>query len=217
MDIKEVKSFNFVELSKNGLQIPEESFNLIRDNLLKGVTLAKNWLNVQQDSWPKFNFSNDASALGYSSNDDAICISVNHLNQAFSNTAPLEYKDQLLLFIPDVFYLIVKYLYWLKLFGIESTIHRFQRSGNPKLHSQFPQSLPPAFSTRLLLFCSAEVEARTVVDTIVGEAGDNIIWKNVDKYFSANYPQYYNKSIEELSKLAKPEFKLSFEMEYYTL
>lgn len=215
MDKKEINTIDFKSLSANGLLLPEESFKLILDQLTKGANEAKNFLNAQNEDWPKFNFSKDTHTLGYSVNDDAICVSINHLNQALARSTQLEFKDQLLMFIPDLFYIIVKYIYWLKLIGREATIHRYQKIGNPELHIPFPKSLPITFSPKLLLFSNLEVEARTMLDAVNQHNGENAIWKNVDVYLSQKYPQYYNKSIDELNGMQKPDFPMSFEMEFY--
>ncbi len=206
--------FDFQLLTQAGLTISEDAFNLMKNNLLAGVEEAKLYLNAVEDEWPKFNFSNDAGALGYSGKDDAICISINHLNQAASRNTSLEYKDQLLLFVPDVFYLIVKYLHWLKLLGRESTIHRYQKHGNTKLNAKYPEALPGYLSNKLLLFSDFEVEARGAVDAIAEQSGEGPIWKNVDEYLEKTFAQYYRKNIDDLLKFPKPEFHMSFEMEF---
>jgi len=208
---------DYGSLVKNGLQLPENDFNLIRDSLFKGCEEVKKYLGVENDPWPKFDFSNDIPVLGFYSKDDSICISVNNLNQQSSRSTPLEYKDQLIVFMPDVFYIITKYLYWLKLFGREATIHRYQKLGNPKLHVPFPESLPASFSAKLLLLSNIEVEARTISDAVAKEHEEVPIWENVNAYLSKNYADYYNKSLEDLAKLPKPHFPISFEMEYYTV
>ncbi len=213
----ENKPFDYKTLTHNGLQLPENDFNLILDSLTKGAEEAKKYLNVAADPWPKFNFSNDTLSLGYSTRDDAISLSLSHLNQAASRASQLEYKDQLIMFIPDVFYIIVKYIYWLRLLGREATIHRYQKIGNPLLHKQFPDTLPASVSRKALILSDVEVEARNIIDVIIRQLGENPIWENVDTYFSKNYPQYYNKSISELANLPKPDFPISFEMEYYAI
>ena len=213
----ENKPFDYKSLTKNGLQLSENDYNLILDSLTNGAEEAKKYLGVTSDPWPKFNFSNDSLALGYSSRDDMICLSLSHLNQAVSRSSQLEFKDQLIMFIPDVFYIIVKYIYWLRLLGREATIHRYQKFGNPLLFKQFPDKLPASVSRKALILSDVEVEARKIIDAIILQKEENPIWENVDTYFSKNYPQYYNKSIEELAKLPKPEFPISFEMEYYAI
>lgn len=208
---------DYNSLVKDGLKLSENDFKLILNLLTTGAEEAKAYLNVASETWPKFNFSNETHTLGYSSKEDAICISLNHINQAASRSSELEFKDQIIMFIPDIFYIIVKYTYWLKLLGREATIHRYQKNGNPKLQVQFPTILPPSFSIKLLFLSNLEVEARKAVDQITLANNEKPIWKNVDAYFSKNYPQYYNKSIDELIKLPKPDFPISFEMEYYNL
>lgn len=121
------------------------------------------------------------------------------------------------MFIPDVFYIVVKYIYWLKLLGREATIHRYQKVGNPLLQVAFPENLPATFSTKQLLLSRLEVEARRVTDEITQLQGETPIWRSVDNYFSQKFPQFYNKSIEELANLPKPNFPISYEMEYYSI
>lgn len=206
---------DYDSLVKNGLQLSESDFNLIHNSLAAGSQEAKKYLNISSESWPRFIFVSDIQVLGYASQHDAISLSLNHLNQEDLRKAPLEYKDQLLCFMPDVFYIIVKYTYWLKLLGREATIHRYQKIGNPLLKKQFPDKLPPSFSHKTLLLSDFEVEARRLTDAITEQLGENPIWKNFDAYLSKNYPHHYNKSIEELQKLPKITFPISFEMEYY--
>ncbi len=213
----ETSTIDYNELIKKGLRLSEADFKVILNSLITGAEEAKKFLNASDDLWPKFNFSNDIAALGFSSKADAICLSMSNLNEQAGHLTPLEYKDQLIVFMPDVFYIIIKYLYWLKLLGREATIHRYQKIGNAKLHVQFPDKLPASFSPKLLLLSNVEVEARIISDDIASEQGENPIWKNVDDYLSKNYPQYYNKPIEELAKLSKPDFPISFEMEYYAV
>jgi hypothetical protein len=209
---------DYESLSKKGLRLSESDFNLIQGSLVSGAREAKKYLNVvSDDSWPKFIFGSDVDVLGYASQHDAISLSINHLNQADSLSTRLEYKDQLIMFVPDIFYMIVKYNYWLKLLGMESTIHRYQKIGNPLLKKRFPEKLPPEVSPKKLLLSDVEVEARTVTDAVITQLGENPIWKNFEVYLSKNYPQYYNKSIEELAKLPKIIFPISFEMEYYAI
>ncbi len=209
--------FDYNYLIKKGLTLSGEDFSLIHDSLITGANEAKKYLNVSNDLWPKFNFSNDSPTLGYNSLDDTICLSLNHINQAASRSTPLKYKDQLIMFMPDKFYIIVKYISWLKLLGREATIHRYQKIGNPLLYMKFPETLPSTLSTKLLIFSDVEVEARTVNDKIAAMSGEKPIWIKVNAYFSENYPQYYNKSIMELAKFPKPDLPISFEMEFYAL
>lgn len=211
---KSTNRFEFQGLTQAGLTVSEDTFNLMKNNLMAGVEEAKLYLNTVEEEWPRFNFSNDAGALGYSAKDDAICISINHLNQAASRSTSLEYKDQLLLFVPDVFYLIVKYLHWLKLLGREATIHRYQKLGNAKLNAKYPEIPPGYISNKLLIFSDFEVEARKAVDEIAAAGGESRVWENVDEYLEKNYSQYYRKSIDDLIKFPKPEFHMSFEMEF---
>lgn len=208
---------DYKTLSQNGLQLSEVDFNVILKSLTIGAEEAKTFLNVASDIWPKFNFSNHTTSLGFSAKADAICLSMTNLNQQAVRIAPLEYKDQLIVFMPDVFYIIVKYLYWLKLLGREATIHHYQKVGSPKLRVQFPEKLPVSFSHKLLLLSNVETEARAIADEIAKVHDENPTWKNVDAYLSQNYPQYYNKTIEELSVLPKPDLPISFEMEYYAV
>lgn len=206
---------DYNSLLKNGLRLSESDFNLIRDSLVSGALEAKKYLNAVDDSWPKFIFDNDVDVLGYSSQHDAISLSLSRLNQADRDSTKLEYKDQLLVFVPDIFYIIVKYTYWLKLLGIESTIHRYQKIGNPLLKKQFPEKLPLPPSPKKLLLSDVEIEARRITDEIIVQLGEIPIWKNFEAYLSKNYPQYYDKPIEDLIKLPKIILPISFEMEYY--
>lgn len=208
---------DYKSLSKNGLQLSENSFNLILDLLVSGALEAKKYLNVSDDSWPKFNFGSDVNALGYSSQHDAISLSLNHLNQVDTRGAPLKYKDQMVVFVPDIFYIIIKYTYWLKLLGMESTIHRYQKIGNPLLKKPFPEKLPLSASPKKIMLSDVEVEARLVTDAIILSEGENPIWKNFDAYLCKNYPMYHNKSIEELTKLPRISLPISFEMEYLSI
>ncbi len=215
MEEKSLPDVDYVSLAKNGLQLPENDFNLIRDALTQGAQEAKNFLNAGDDQWLVLIFSNDTPTLGYSQEKDVICFSINLLNQQILRQSQLQYKDQLILFIPDIFYVITKYLNWVKLLGRESTIHHYQRTGSSLLKVKFPEKLPDAFSSRLLQLSDVEVEARSIGDKIAQVQNEIPMWKEVDAYLSKNYPQYFNKSIEELSILPKPNLPISFEMEYY--
>lgn len=208
---------DYSSLAQKGLQLSEKDFKLILDSLTTGAIEAKNYLNVTSDSWPKFNFSNDIHSLGFSSKDDAICISLNHLNHVANRSTQLEFKDQLIMFIPDKFYIIQKYTYWLKLLGREATIHRYQNIGNLALQVKFPKSIPITFSSKLLLLSNLEVEARTILDAVTLQKGESPVWKNVDIYLSQNFPQFYNKSIDELTGMSQPDFPMSYEMEFYRM
>lgn len=217
MENQALQTTDYNTLLSNGLKLSEADFKLILTLMTTGAEEAKTYLNVPADNWPRFNFSNETHTLGYSSSNDAICISINHINQAAARSTQLEFKDQLVMFIPDKFYLIEKYTYWLKLLGREATIHRYQKAGNPRLHIPFPAALPQGFSIKLLFLSNLEVEARKAVDEIAQNNKERPVWNNVDNYFSTNYPQYYNKTIDELTKMTKPDFPFSFEMEFYTL
>jgi hypothetical protein len=208
---------SYETLVNQGLELPKQDFILVMENITKGAQQAMEYLGVSDSSssWPKFIISNSVSAFGYSAKDDAICFSLRHLNHISQNATPLIYKDQLVCFIPDTFYIIIKYLSWLTLFGRESTVHRYQKLGNPNLHVQFPLEFPENFSTRLLLLSSMEVEARKTVDAIAERNGDRPLWENVNEYFERVFPGYYDKTIDELSKLPKPELSISFEVESF--
>jgi hypothetical protein len=217
MENQPAPTVDYNSLTKRGLQLSENDFNLIRDSLGTGAEEAKKYLNVATDVWPKFIFESGVQVLGYSSQHDAISLSLNLLNQAAARTTNIEYKDQLLCFMPDVFYIIVKYTYWLKLLGREATVHRYQKIGNPLLKKKFPEVIPASLSSRALLLSDVEVEARTITDAITIQLGEIPIWKNFDAYFSKNHAEYYNKPIDELEKLPKLTLPISFEMEYYTV
>ncbi len=217
MENKIVQNIDYNSLSAKGLRLSEHNFNLMLNFLVEGANEVKSYLGVVSDDWPKFNFANDINTMGYSRGHDAICLSINHLNQAVDRSDKIEFKDQLIMFIPDVFYMVVKYIYWLKLLGREATIHHYQTIGNPKLHVQFTGNTSPALSPKQLLFSCVEVEARGITDEITQQQGETPIWARVDAYFSQKFPQYYNKSIEELAKLPKPNYPVSYVMEYYTV
>ncbi len=208
---------DYISLKKNGLQLPEKDFRLILDALMQGVNEAKKYLNVASDHWPKFIFQTDAPVLGYSAKDDAISISLEHLNQSGSWQTPLEYKDQLLCFMPDVFYIIVKYIYWLRLLGREATVHRYQKIGNSFLKKKFPKTIPASISQKALILSDIEVEARAITDAIAVGIGETPTWNHLDAYFAKNHAEYYNKSLEELGELPKLLLPISFEMEYYII
>lgn len=208
-------NIDYNSLSKNGLQLSEKDFKIILDSLTCGAGEAMKYLNTSSKSWPKFIFSEDSRVLGYSVTHDAISISINHLNNIALHSIRLEYKDQLLCFIPDKFYIIVKFVYWLKLLSRESTVHRYQKIGNPLLKKQFPPKKSASISSKKILLSDIEVEARKITDEITTRAGEKPIWKNLDDYLSENYPEYFNKSIEEQEKLPEINLPISFEMEYY--
>lgn len=205
---------DYNSLVKNGLKLSESEFNLIHDSLVCGVREAQKYLNVPSDSWPKFIFDGNINVLGYSIQKDAVALPLSQIN---TSPTPLEYKDQLLCFMPNVFYIIVKYVYWLKLFGREATIHRYQKIGTPLLKKQFPNKSPASIPRKTLLLSDIEVEARTIIDAISEQIGETPVWKNFDAFLSKNYPEHYSKSIEELEKLPQITLPLCFEMEYYVI
>lgn len=210
-------AIDYVSLRGNGLQLSEKDFEFILDILTQGANDAKKYLNVTSDPWPKFIFESSVPVLGYSATDDAISISLEHLNQSGSRQTLLEYKDQLICFMPDVFYIIVKYTHWLRLLGREATVHRYQKIGNSLLKKKFPETIPASISQKALILSDIEVEARTITDAIAIERGENPIWNKFDAYFAKNHAEYYNKPLEEFGELPKLLFPISFEMEYYII
>jgi hypothetical protein len=207
----------YQSLTQKGLQMSQEDFRKIIDTISQGAKEAMEYLGVQDDMWPAFTISDSIPVLGYSGKDDVIGFSMRHLNHITSSQTQLMYKDQLVCYIPDTFYIIIKYLSWLKMLGRESTIHRYQKLGNPMLKAQFPEVFAPELSVKLLLMSDIEVEARTACDEIAGKLGDLQLWQNVNAYFLEQFPQYYNKKIEELILLPKPTLPISFEMESFGL
>ncbi len=213
MDSQLPDSYNYKSLSENGLQLSESDFNKIMTSVTKGVNFARAYLETENDPSPKFLYSDISGVIGYSYKFDAINIRMDYLNLITHNTMALEYKDQLVCFVPDKFYMILKYLQWLTIFGIEETIHYYQKHGNSKLMVKFPEIFPEMLSPKSLLLSDLEAEARTTVDKILAANNENPIWENVDSYFSKNFPEYYNKPIEHLATLPKPNLAISFEME----
>lgn len=204
-------SFNL--LKENGLKLSDHDFGVMIKSVMQGVNNARKYLQTETDPPPKFVFSDTISAIGYAHETDAINIRMDYLNLVAINTTKIEYRDQLVCFVPDKFYMILKYLSWMRLFGIEETIHYYQRHGNPKVHVSFPEKFPENLSPKSLLLSDLEVEARTTVDKINEANNENSIWQNVDEFFSKNYSDYYNKPIDHLAALPKPDLPISFEME----
>lgn len=205
-------SSQYQTLAATGLKLPEIEFNTILLEVEKGILEAKEHLKTT-DTGPQVTFSNDISAIGFSAEHDSINIRIDYLNLFASNHTPLDYKDQLVCFVPNKFYVIVKYLTWLRLFGREETIHYYQYHSNPHLKIKFPEKFPELFSPKSLLLSDLEIEARTIGDSIALANNDNPIWKNIDEYLAANFPEFYNKPIEHLATLPKPNLQMSFEME----
>ncbi len=204
---------DYKALSARGLLLPETDFKVITAEIKKGVLDCKNYLKTAEAAGPEFTFSDNINALGFSVSTGSINLRIDYLNLFVSSASPLEYKDQLVCFVPDKFYVIVKYFNWLRLFGREETIHYYQHFGNPQLHVKFPEEFPENFSPKSLLLSDLEVEARKVGDTIALTNNESPVWKNIDEYFMSNFPDYYNKPIEELATLPKPNLQISFEME----
>lgn len=200
-------------LSENGLKLSEAEFNTILNEIKKGVLDTKNYLNALDNPNPKFSFLNNIGIFGYSTENDSINIRIDYLNLFANSPTSLKYKDQLVCFVPDKFYVIVKYLTWLRLFGREETIHYFQYHGSPQVKVKFPDKFPESFSPKSLLLSDIEVEARTIGDKIAVVNNEIPVWKNIDEYFSKNFPEYYNKPIELLATLPRPNLQISFEME----
>ena len=204
---------DYQSLSAKGLQLAENDFNIIFNAITQGIDDVKLYLNIRDDSGPKLQISATDSTMGFSKEYDVINVNMGYLNLISGNTTPLEYRDQLACFVPDKFYVIFKYLYWLRLFGREEAIHYYQKHGNPKLNVPFPDSFPESLSRKAFILSDLEVEARSTVDAIAELNRENVVWKNVDEYFSHNFSDYYNKPIDHLSTLPKPNIQISFEME----
>ncbi|HUQ84880.1 MAG TPA: hypothetical protein VM077_01010 [Candidatus Limnocylindrales bacterium] len=205
----------YIALSESGLVLLEKEFQIIINEVIKGITDVTTYLNVKNELTPELIVSNKIGVIGYSTDIDAIHMPINYLNLVSNNTTPIEYRDQLVCFVPDKFYIILKYIYWLRIFGRESAIHYFQKHGNPKLKVKFPQAFDKNLSPKSLLLSDLEVEARTIGDEIISVNKENSLWTNVDNYFAINFPDYHNKSIDYLTKLQKPKLEISFELESF--
>ncbi|HSW88024.1 MAG TPA: hypothetical protein VLG12_02575, partial [Candidatus Saccharimonadales bacterium] len=129
---------DYQSLKNKGLKLAENDFNTVFSTIIQGHDDTKRYLNVENDPNPAFRISDEDVSMGFSKTQDAINIHLGYLNLLSKNTTPIEYRDQLTCFVPDKFYVIFKYLYWLRLFGRESTIHYYQKHGNPKLKIAFP-------------------------------------------------------------------------------
>jgi hypothetical protein len=207
------ESINYLSLRENGLKLTESDFKIIISSVINGISEARKYLQKEGDPLPKIMFSNDIGVMGFSSQLNAINIRMDYLNLISTNTTPIEYRDQLACYVPDEFYMILKYLQWLRLFGIEETIHYYQKNGNSRLLIGFPEKFPESLSPKTLLLSDLETEARKSVDAILTANGDVPIWKNVDFYFASKFPEYYNKPISHLVTLPKPDLGISFEIE----
>ena len=203
----------YQSLKDKGLKLSEEDFNAIVGAIKQGAEDVKQYLEINNDSWPKFSFSDNIDAMGFSSQNDTINIHISYLDHVSENETPLKFRDQLACFAPDKFYMIFKYLYWLRLFGREETIHYYQKHGNPKLKVSFPNTFPKSLSTKTFLLSDVEVEARKAVDVVATLNNENIVWKPVDEYLKTNFSNYYNKPVEYLISLPKPTIPISFELE----
>jgi hypothetical protein len=180
----------------------------------RGAEEVKNYLGMAKDTaWPKYLFSDSVSVLGYSSQFDAINLPMRYLNMIAANTQALQFKDQMTFYIQDKFFVILKYVYWVQLFGRESTVHHYQKIGNPKLQTQFPSNYTSSLSLNALFMSNIEVEARKIVDELTVARGLKPVWKDVDEYFAQKFPEYYNKPLETLAALPKPDMPIEYEME----
>jgi hypothetical protein len=213
MDINLKGTADYQALVENGLRLSEEEFKTIIGEVERGVSEARNYLKADDEDIPQITFLNDTGVMGFYTKSDSINIRPDYLNLVAHNETPLLYKDQLICFVPDKFYMVFKYLDWMRLFGIEETVHYYQRHGNPSLLVKFPESFPENMSPKSLLLSDLETEARNTVDKILDANNGQPVWKNLDKYFSDNYSDYYNKPIEELTDLPKSDLPISFEME----
>ncbi len=213
MDQTLSSSPDYKSLSETGLNLSEIEFNIILAEIQKGVLDVKNYLKILDDPNPQFSFLNNINTLGFSPVSDSINIRLDYLNLFAITQTPLEYKDQLVCFVPENFYVIVKYFTWLRLFGREETIHYYQYHDNPAVKVKFPDKFPEKFSPKSLLLSDLEVETRNIGDKIAIMNNEAPVWKNIDEYLSKNYPEYYNKPIEHLTTLPRPNLQISFEME----
>jgi hypothetical protein len=204
---------DYALLHENGLLLSESDFASIVQEISKGVHDARKFLKTDADAGQKFVITDEIGAIGYSAKADAINIRMDYLNLVATNSTLIAYRDQLVCFVPDKFYMILKYLHWMRLFGIEETVHYYQRHGNSLLHAAFPENFPAELSPKSLLLSDIEVEARSMVDNILIAGGEQPIWKPVDAFLKSNYQQYYNKPLAEIAALPKPDLPISFEME----
>lgn len=203
----------YQSLAEKGLKLSEKDFNATLEAVQKGVDKARAYLKTENKPAPQIVFSDTVGTIGFSNDLNAINIRMDFLNLIAKNTTPVEFRDQLVCFVPDKLYMILKYLSWLEFFGMEETIHYYQKHGSSLLKVKFPEKFPDSLSPRTLLLSDLEVEARSTVDSINSANNENPIWKNVDAYFSANFPEYYNLPVDQLITLPKPDLQISFEME----
>jgi hypothetical protein len=200
-------------LAENGLMLSEQEFNTIITEIKKGIREASEFLKVDEGSTPTLSFINETGIIGFSPNTNSINIRSAYLNLIAQAETDVMYKDQLICFVPDKFYMVFKYLEWLRLFGMENAIHYYQFHTSPMLKVKFPDSFPENFSPRTLLLSDLEIEARRTVDKILEGKEEPPPWKKLDEYLSSNFPEHYNKSVSELQTLPKPDLEISFEME----
>lgn len=203
----------YQSLIAKGLKIHELEFYAIYAQLQKGIIETKSYLKANTLDDPQLSFNNDTGRIGFNTQTNTINISLDYLSHMAASKTSLEYKDQLICFVPDKFCMVIKYLDWLRFFGIEQAIHFYQFHNNPSLKVSFPEKFPDKFSPKSLLLSNLEVEARKTVDMILIENQEKPIWHNLDTYLKTNFPEFYNKSITELSNLPKPNLQITFEME----
>ena len=209
----EKKSSLYSELSEKNLKLSEIEFNAFVGEVKKGIIEAKNYLDADPNTNPEITFLNDTGIIGFNPQTDSINIRLDYLNLLSSSETPITYKDQLICFVPDKFYMVFKYLDWLRLFGMENAIHYYQFHHNPTLKVKFPENFPENFSPKTLLLSDLETEARETVDKILEAKNEPPVWKKLNEYFASNFPEHYNKPVAELINLPKPDLQISFEME----
>lgn len=205
---------DYQALVQQGLTLSQENFTTIVREIILGAQEVSGYFGIAQNDWPKFIFPDMITRIGYDANNDAINLPLRYLHLISENPTAIQYRDQLVCFIPDKFYVVLKYLYWLRLFGREETIHYYQRQGEKKLKATFPTQFPQGFSSKALLLSDIEIEARKTSDLIAQKQDEMPVWDNVDTYLAEHYKEYYGKTIEELAQMPRPEIPITFEMEF---
>lgn len=206
---------DYHSLVQKGLTLSQTDYTSMFSEIFLGVQEVLTYLGAINNEWPKFVFPDTITMIGYDTKEDAINLPIHYLNLVSKNPTELQFRDQLVCFMPDKFYVVLKYLYWLRLFGREETIHYYQRHGDVHFKAKFPESFPPGFSSKALLVSDLEIEARQTIDAIAQQHGEIPVWRNVDAYFAMNYKDYYGKTVEELAKMPRPEIPITFEMEFF--
>jgi hypothetical protein len=82
----------------------------------------------------------------------------------------------------------------------EEAVHHYQYIGHHKLKAKHNEKYMELSRLHQLL-TDIEVEARDIVDQIAISKNEQAIWMELDRVLQLLFPEFYNESIESLSRI----------------